>query len=185
MSLDHAILGFLNYSPLSGYDLKKVFDSSVRHFWPADQSQIYRTLSRQVDQGWLEMEVVEQSDYPTRKVYHITDSGHEELVHWLTGPAPDKASRSAALVQVFFMGQAEDELILEKFEAYAHMMQAALAHFEELTNGLVSNLPETNTREHFFWLQTVDLGIRTTRANLEWAENIAQLLKTNQVPQAS
>ena len=45
MSLDHAILGFLNYKPLSGYDLKKVFDSSVRHFWYADQSQIYRTLS--------------------------------------------------------------------------------------------------------------------------------------------
>ena len=27
MSLGYAILGFLNYSPLSGYDLKKVFDS--------------------------------------------------------------------------------------------------------------------------------------------------------------
>jgi PadR family transcriptional regulator AphA len=46
MSLDHAILGFLSYSPFTGYDLKKFFDQSVRHFWLADQSQIYRTLSR-------------------------------------------------------------------------------------------------------------------------------------------
>jgi hypothetical protein len=44
MSLEFAILGFLNYQPYSGYDLKKIFDTSVRHFWPADQSQIYRTL---------------------------------------------------------------------------------------------------------------------------------------------
>ena len=44
MSLDHAILGFLNYRRYSGYDLKKIFDKSVRHFWPADQSQIYLTL---------------------------------------------------------------------------------------------------------------------------------------------
>ncbi|MGD0004493.1 MAG: PadR family transcriptional regulator, partial [Anaerolineaceae bacterium] len=40
MSLDYAILGFLSYKPFSGYDLKKVFDNSVRHFWYADQSQI-------------------------------------------------------------------------------------------------------------------------------------------------
>ena len=46
MSLEYAILGFLNYHPYTGYDLKKIFDTSVRHFWPADQSQIYRTLAR-------------------------------------------------------------------------------------------------------------------------------------------
>jgi len=44
MSLEYAILGFLNYHPYTGYDLKKIFDNSVQHFWVADQSQIYRTL---------------------------------------------------------------------------------------------------------------------------------------------
>ena len=39
MSLEYAILGFLNYHPYTGYDLKKIFDTSIRHFWPADQSQ--------------------------------------------------------------------------------------------------------------------------------------------------
>ena len=45
MSLKHAILGFLNYQPQTGYELKEVFDDSVQHFWLADQSQIYRTLN--------------------------------------------------------------------------------------------------------------------------------------------
>jgi len=40
MSLQHAILGFLNYKSLTGYDLKKIFVAAVRHFWAADQSQI-------------------------------------------------------------------------------------------------------------------------------------------------
>ena len=79
MSLEHAILGFLNYRPLTGYSLKKIFDTSVQHFWPADQSQIYRTLSRLEEDGWAKMEVVEQENRPNRKVYHITDSGQEEL----------------------------------------------------------------------------------------------------------
>jgi DNA-binding PadR family transcriptional regulator len=30
MSLEYAILGFLNYRTYSGYDLKKIFDASVR-----------------------------------------------------------------------------------------------------------------------------------------------------------
>ena len=68
MSLRHAILGFLNYKPFSGYDLKKVFDTSVQHFWPADQSQIYRTLSRLADAGLVEVQVVEQQQRPDRKV---------------------------------------------------------------------------------------------------------------------
>ena len=55
MSLDFAILGFLSYSPFTGYDLKKFFDQSVRHFWTADQSQIYRILARLGDEGKVEM----------------------------------------------------------------------------------------------------------------------------------
>ena len=51
MSLEYAILGFLKDHPSSGYDLKKIFDISVRHFWPADQSQIYRTLAQMNNKG--------------------------------------------------------------------------------------------------------------------------------------
>ncbi len=75
MSLDHAILGFLNYHPYTGYDLKKIFDTSIRHFWPADQSQIYRTLARLEENGWAVMERIPQEDRPDRKVYHITEAG--------------------------------------------------------------------------------------------------------------
>ena len=88
MSLDHAILGFLNYHPYSGYDLKKIFDTSVQHFWSADQSQIYRTLNRLTKQGFAEMEKIPQDDRPDRKVYHITEAGRSELLQWLSGPPP-------------------------------------------------------------------------------------------------
>ena len=72
MSLEFALLGFLSYHPYTGYDLKKIFDTSIRHFWPADQSQIYRTLARLTSRGLAEMEKIPQEDRPDRKVYHIT-----------------------------------------------------------------------------------------------------------------
>jgi PadR family transcriptional regulator AphA len=97
MSLEYAILGFLNYHPYTGYDLKKIFDTSVRHFWQADQSQIYRTLSRLTEHGYVEMEKVPQEDRPDRKVYHITQAGHAELIKWLSSPPPRGESRWAVI----------------------------------------------------------------------------------------
>ena len=66
MSLEFALLGFLSYHSNTGYDLKKIFDTSIRHFWPADQSQIYRILARLTSQGLAEMEKIPQEDRPDR-----------------------------------------------------------------------------------------------------------------------
>src|SRR5512137_14523 len=136
MSLEFAILGFLNYHPYSGYDLKKIFDTSIRHFWPADQSQIYRTLSRLTEQGFAEMEKVPQSDRPDRKVYHITDSGRAEMLKWLAGPVPTGEPRSAPLIQVFFAGQLSDEEILAKFEGFASILRAILVQYDHVPGQL-------------------------------------------------
>lgn len=183
MSLDHAILGFLNYKPISGYDLKKMFDNSVQHFWPADQSQIYRTLRRLEEQGYVEMEKVAQTSRPDRKVYHITPAGQEELRRWLMAPPPMEAARSAPLVQVFFMGQMTDEQILEKFEGFAAMMRGILQVYDQVPDKIGEYIHRVGSpRETFFWLLTLDLGIRTMRANLEWAENVIETLKTGRVP---
>lgn len=184
MSLDHAILGFLNYHPYTGYDLKKIFDTSVQHFWPADQSQIYRTLNRLTKQGFAKMEKVPQEDRPDRKVYHITEAGRAELMTWLAGPPPLDAPRSAPLVQVFFSGQLSNEEVLAKFEGFAAIMRAILAQYDQVPNQLGPFQDEiTSAREHFFWLLTLENGIANMRANLVWAESIIERIKKGEVPQ--
>jgi PadR family transcriptional regulator, regulatory protein AphA len=186
MSLEHAILGFLNYKPYSGYDLKKVFDVSVRHFWQADQSQIYRTLGRLAERGWVEMEKIEQSDRPDRKVYRITESGRRELHGWLVGPPPMNPPRSAPLVQVFFSGQLSDEEVLAKFEGYAAIMGAFLQAYDEVPEQILPYEKEHNSpREKFFWLLTLENGICSMRANLQWAEGVIERLRRGEVPPAN
>ena len=185
MSLEYAILGFLNYHPYSGYDLKKIFDDSVRHFWPADQSQIYRTLARLEEQGWVEKKVIEQSDRPDRKEYRITQPGRQELLSWLAGPAPGSEPRSAPLIQVFFAGQLSDEEVLAKFEEYAAIMRAVLSQYEQVPEQIGTYIEDINSpREHFFWMLTLENGIRNMRASLEWAESVIIRIKNGQVPAA-
>ncbi|MBN2387172.1 MAG: PadR family transcriptional regulator [Anaerolineales bacterium] len=183
MSLEHAILGFLNYHPYTGYDLKKIFDTSIRHFWSADQSQIYRTLTRLTERGFVEMEKVPQQDRPDRKVYHITEGGRGELLNWLAGPPPMDEPRSAPLVQVFFAGQLSDEQVLAKFEGFAALMRAFLAMYDQVPDQLGPYQEDISSpREHFFWLLTLENGLCSMRANLAWAESIVERIKAGKVP---
>jgi PadR family transcriptional regulator, regulatory protein AphA len=184
MSLDYAILGFLNYHPYSGYDLKKIFDVSIQHFWQADQSQIYRTLARLTEQGLVEVEKVPQDSRPDRKVYHITEPGRDALMRWLADPPPLGAPHSAPLVQVFFSGQLQDQVVLAKFEDYAATMQMILEQYERVP-GIIGPFEEEipSPREHFFWMLTLENGINTMRANLEWAQSVIRRIKNGEVPQ--
>ena len=44
MNIRYAILGFLSWKPLSGYDLKKMFVESVFIYWSGNNNQIYKEL---------------------------------------------------------------------------------------------------------------------------------------------
>lgn len=183
MSLEYAILGFLNYHPYSGYDLKKVLDISVQHFWSADQSQIYRTLMRLTEQGYVDMEKVEQSTRPDRKVYHITPAGRQALVNWLAGPPPVGAMHSGPMVQVFFMAQLPDDEVLRQFEGYAAVMRMVLAQYDNVPQHVQKVYDDIQSpRDRFFWLLTLDNGIRNMRANLEWAEAAIESIRRRDIP---
>jgi len=185
MSLKHAILGFLNYQPQTGYELKEVFDDSVQHFWPADQSQIYRTLNELMAEDYVTMEVVVQENRPNRKVYSITPSGQAELRRWLQMPPPSQAPRSAGLIQVFFAGQLSNDEILQKFQMVADDCRQTLEVYHAISNETIADYEEqVGPREAFCWNLTVDLGLRLVQAQLEWADNVIKQIKRGKLPAA-
>ena len=183
MSLEHAILGFLNYRPLSGYDLKKVFDNSVRHFWPADQSQIYRTLAKLAERGHVEQEIVRGQDHPDRKEYRITPAGQEALRTWLLNPLPSQDVRIAALIQVFFAGQLSDLETLALFERFAAEARAVLETYDQIPRPADADVETAGMqRESYFWGLTLEYGILSARMDLEWFENVIARIKGGQLP---
>jgi PadR family transcriptional regulator AphA len=185
MSLEQAILGFLNYRSYSGYDLKKFFDTSVRHFWPADQSQIYRTLARMSEKGWVDIEVIPQEARPDRKLYHITATGREALQQWLTTPLPPQDNRSAEMIQVFFAGQLTDEEVLAMFERAAEDIRAGLAYYAQIPRHIEAySQYTTSPREFFFWMLTLDVGVHNLQSNLDFLENLIQRIRNGEIPVA-
>jgi PadR family transcriptional regulator, regulatory protein AphA len=183
MSLEYAILGFLNYRPLSGYDLKKVFDNSVRHFWPADQSQIYRTLAKLAEQGYVEQEIVRGFDRPDRKEYRITRAGQEALRTWLLNPLPSQDLRIAELIQVFFAGQLSDQQALALFERLAAIARAAIAGYDQIPQPAEADAQAAGMqRERFFWQLTLEYGIMAAQMDLAWSEGVIARINGGQLP---
>ena len=171
MSLNHAILGFLRYGPRTGYDLKKVFDVSVRHFWPAQQSQIYQSLGKLTEDGLIECEVIPQTDRPNRKLFHITQDGQAELHRWLTAPQAEKPIRAQLLIQIFFAGGLTDEEILVILESKADEVRKIIDLFEQGETPHPTHSKALPKREQFFWYLTLDFGIDNARNSLRWLES--------------
>lgn len=137
MSLENGMLGFLSMKPLSGYDMKKLFDMSTAYFWPADQTQIYRTLKKLVKEGLVELKEQKKGETVDRKVYAITDRGREENLKLIQqNTIDDFISRDLFLMQLFFSG------ILSKDERIG-LIDTQLRNVNELKQQLLNTF-DTN-----------------------------------------
>jgi PadR family transcriptional regulator, regulatory protein AphA len=101
--ITYGILGLLAFwGPLSGYDIKGLFDHTLAPMWGAAHSQIYKELRRMQGLGWVGMEREEQESRPDRKVYAITDKGSTALRKW-QGQSPEVFQiRDELLLKVLF-----------------------------------------------------------------------------------
>ncbi len=178
MSLKHAILGFLSYTPLSGYDLKKAFDRSVQHFWPANQSQIYRTLAELDEQGFVKKEVVERDERLDMKIYNITKAGHAELHQWLSTPLPELDNREPFLIQVFFGGELSDEEIINLMSAKLKLIEERLAVYAliyQANQGSPQKIQDK--RAVFLSMLTLEIGYLSDQTSAEWLKSAIQRIQ--------
>jgi len=176
VSLPHAILGFLQQQPLTGYDLKtRCFDVSVAKFWPADQAQIYRTLDRLEEQGWTASHMEIQQSRPNRKIYQITDAGRAELARWLVTPQPLPIHREPFLVQLYFAAGLGKETILSRLEEQMEAHKTQLRSYQE-TPGPPPQA--TGDRAAALAALTLDLGLCSEQMYLDWLDHAIEQVRT-------
>ncbi|GGL98667.1 PadR family transcriptional regulator [Glutamicibacter protophormiae] len=174
MVLARLILGLLCLSPMTGYELKKHFDSSINHFWNADKAQIYRTLAQLVDQGYATVRTVPQSNYPDRQEHHITEAGREVLNQWLSSGAARSPERDPFMGQVFFAAELErdgiEQLLIERRQATQYVLDDYLSQREGI------DMRAAADRRSFLMAATLDHAIRQQAAELEWLDAVLEHL---------
>jgi len=171
VSLPHAILGFLDYAPMSGYDLKKYFDQSVAHFWSATQSHIYKALEALENDGMVESQVIQQEGKPNRKQYKITDTGRAELLRWVSTPLSAENKREAWLIQVFFAHDLSNQEITKLFDNRIERMRKSLSECQLVQRIINENYQKVGQkRMQSLWQLTLDYGIEYYENEIKWLE---------------
>lgn len=180
MTLQHVILGMLRHGPKSGYDLNKQLETTIRFFWEADISRIYRSLKSMQKEGWVEFETVVQDDSPNKKVYSLTEAGTSELKRWLAEPGKDTGSNNPFLAQLHFSDAISVEAQLRVLEVRRDDVRESLAELERRVQ--VHNLPvplphdalkQGVTRDKL----SLEYGVRRLSFELEWVENTIEALR--------
>lgn len=130
-TLDYCILGLLQGRPLSGYDIKRIFDRTIDYIWNAGDSQIYACLKRLHAEGLVAAETVIQVGRPNKRLYRLTPAGEQALQRWLADRVPDRFAKNEFLVKLFFCGEAPPAVALAHLEEHRASVEAQLAHGRE------------------------------------------------------
>ena len=179
MSLKHALLGILAVHPMTGYELKQFFDSSVQHFWNAELSQIYPTLKSLEEQAYVDKRVEIQDSRPNRKIYDITESGREEFARWARVPQPAGDMRDPFLIKLFFGTELPVEDILVLLRRQMEEQQKVLAFCETVLRERIrhSVKQHDSPRQGLFWTLTLEMAISYRRTYIDWCERSMSLLE--------
>ena len=97
MSFRYFVLGLLAQQPMSGYDFKSYLGSLDWLVRSPSFGSVYSNLHALLEDGLVEVEVIQNEDRPTRKVYSITEAGTRVLQEWVSEPLDSSGSLKAFL----------------------------------------------------------------------------------------
>jgi DNA-binding PadR family transcriptional regulator len=169
----HALLGFLTWGPMSGYDLQKVVTGSISNFWQESYGRIYPMLAQLSSDGLASMREETSSGGRPRKVYSITEAGRDQFEDWLHEPAAPRPLRNEMLLKLFFGARTNPsrsrELVIEARERAGEL----ITHYASIQQQLeaAKDVPDRQ-----YWLMTLRYGQLEAQAHLDWCEETLEKL---------
>ena len=160
--IDYVILGLLSHEDLTGYEIKKRMDTSLKYFWGASYGSIYPALSDLVERG-----LANKRDGAENKrnkiIYSITEEGRKYL-----------KLRYETLLKLFFGNEGGVLQAISHIDAFQEKIEGELPYLIGAADTLRKNIDVDDT--HKYYLLTVEFGIKAYRAYLEWCEEAKEIL---------
>ncbi len=171
--IDCIILGLLSHEELTGYEIKKRIDTTLKYFWSASYGSIYPALNGLVARGLA----TKRKDTVSRRnklFYTITEDGREYLKKWLALPVEKDMLHYETLLKLFFGNEQGAEQTILHIEAFEEKIKKELPYLISAKKMLKDCLEENSA--HKYYLLTVEFGIKTYMCYLEWCKEARKFL---------
>lgn len=165
MDIQNIILGLLKSGPMTGYELKQAFDTSLGYFSGASFGSIYPILNK-LQKGGLATVKPEPREGRQRKVYSITQAGRKKFQGTLAGELSVPPFRNEFLTRLFFFSALKprrQEGVAGEYIAYLEEKQAALKFIAPLVETQADAYQQMCYR---FGLRLIEHFIENTRQTL-------------------
>jgi DNA-binding PadR family transcriptional regulator len=173
-TLSLAVLGLISQRPLTGYDLRKVFQTTPLGHFSSSPGAIYPALKRLEEAGWIRRVATKTPAPRPRTAYEITARGHKVLKDHLSRPVtPDDViwHMDDLMLRFAFMdgivGRATTVRFLREFASQIDAHVADLRRYFETAG---SNLPACGRL-------AMENGLQSYEMNARWARQATEELQ--------
>ncbi len=171
----YAILGILNLSPCTGYDIKKYSDKVLSGFWNENFGHIYPTLKMMLDAGMIEIVFREKNEKKVR--YGITEKGKQELDTWLLEETMQQPIRSEFMLKLLFSSSQPRKHVLRMLENYKELHQKNIKKYLEMQKDLEQGIQEISKDRSCLIKAILRKGIISSEAVIYWCDETLEEMR--------
>ncbi len=174
MSLKYALLGLLAESPKYGYEIKRRFEGALGNVWSVSYGQLYPTLRRLSEQGWVTKKTEPGKKSAEKNIYSITEKGIGRLNEWLLKPLRNTYKvKDEFTLRFLFFSKLPKDTVLEYLKG---QQKKSVLQKDSYKRTLVSLRDEMD-----YYLQAIiRKGIIHLEAENQWLEEVISDIRNAQ-----
>jgi PadR family transcriptional regulator, phenolic acid-responsive transcriptional regulator len=172
MSLKFALLGLLVERPKYGYEIKREFEGAIGNVWSVSYGQLYPTLRRLSEQGWLSKKTEPGKKAAEKNIYSITEKGRRKLDEWLLKPLRSTYRvKDEFTLRFLFFSKLDPASVLEYLRGYQKRTQEQRESFKKTLEALPRGVD--------FYLQgIIRKGIAHLAAEDRWLQEVMETIRS-------
>jgi DNA-binding PadR family transcriptional regulator len=171
-SLELAVLGLLNESPLHGYELRKRLNALLGTFRAISYGSLYPCLRQMLDRGWIaEDGPADAGTAPAltsrrnKIVYKLTAEGKERLAELLGHAGPTSWEDEEFGVHFAFFAQTDADVRIR-------ILEGRRSRLEERRDGFRAAFARTRERLDSYTLELQRHGLDSVEREVRWLNEL-------------
>ena len=160
---------------MSGYEIREFCRVRLRQFWNESFGQIYPTLTRLAEAGWIRR--VDNEAKPRAAHYALTPEGRARLREWLAEPVAPRVVRDEVLLKLLCGNEAPPGVQAEHVGTAGREARKQLDDLRQRRDEL-----ETRAAGHpdlVHWRLMLRAGELILEARLRWCDEAAKALEND------
>ncbi|GIO45681.1 PadR family transcriptional regulator [Paenibacillus azoreducens] len=175
-NIQYTLLGLLAREPLSGYEMKQQINNRIAHFYKINNNQLYPSLSKLEDAGFIELQAIEQDSYrPPRKIYRITTSGIDALKAWVL-ELPEIGDHDTFLLKQYSAWLVRPDALIGLLEKNKEQHERTLEDYKEKISSFQEKDPDVSD-PLFSTISVIEMGIAIEEASIIWCNRMLDVLR--------